>query len=75
MDNHFDAFKSQTNRVISQIVYLNRGGNPPDRGELVLYRSDADQDPIHVTPAFGTVMAFLSEELHHEALPAWRDRY
>jgi SM-20-related protein len=42
---------------------------------LVLYRSDADQDPIHVTPAFGTVMAFLSEELHHEALPAWRDRY
>ena len=72
---HVDAFKGQANRVISLIVYLNRDWNPADGGELVLYQPDADQDPIRVTPTFGTVVAFLSEDFPHEVLPARRDRF
>ena len=28
-----------------------------------------------VTPSFGTIVVFLSEEFPHEVLPAKRDRY
>ena len=72
---HFDAFNGQANRVISLIVYLNRDWNPADGGELVLYQPGADQDPIRVTPTFGTVVAFLSEDFPHEVLTARRDRF
>ena len=72
---HLDAFKGQANRVISLIVYLNRDWNPSDGGELMLYQPAADQDPLRVTPTFGTVVAFLSEDFPHEVLPARRDRY
>jgi SM-20-related protein len=74
---HLDAFNGNTNRVLSLVVYLNPSWSSVDGGELVLYRNDHDHDHegIRVTPANGTVVAFLSEDFPHEVLPAQRDRF
>ena len=72
---HYDAFKGQSNRVLSLVVYLNPNWQESDQGELVLYKNDSDKDGIKVVPSFGTLVAFLSEEFPHEVLPAARDRY
>lgn len=76
---HLDAFKDQTfkgatNRVLSVVAYLNPGWLPEDGGELLMY-GVANEDNLQVTPAFGTLVVFLSEEVPHEVLPANRDRY
>jgi SM-20-related protein len=72
---HLDAFKGGANRILSVVVYLNPGWQPVDGGELVIYTDEVDQDSIRVTPAFGTLVVFLSEDFPHEVLPAQRDRY
>lgn len=73
---HVDAFKGETNRILSLVAYLNHDWAPDDGGELVIYReSKAGAEPLRVTPAFGTLVAFLSEDFPHEVVPARRDRY
>lgn len=72
---HYDAFRGETNRVLSVVAYLNPGWASSDCGELVLYRSDDDLVGTNVVPLYGTVVVFLSEEFPHEVLPANRDRY
>lgn len=72
---HVDAFKGETNRVLSMVVYLNPGWTETDGGELVLYVKEPEQNSIRVTPLIATVVVFLSEEFPHEVLPANRDRY
>ena len=72
---HYDAFRGESNRVLSVVVYLNPGWSHEDEGELVLYSDDHDHDGLKVTPGLGTVVVFLSEEFPHEVLPAMRDRY
>jgi SM-20-related protein len=71
---HRDAFRGESNRVLSLVAYLNQDWQPADGGELVIYPEGAP-DGIRVPPAFGTVAVFLSEEFEHEVLPAQRDRY
>lgn len=77
---HKDAFKGESNRVLSLVVYLNKTWGNEDGGELVIYnKSDSypllHNETIKVTPSFGTLAVFLSEEFPHEVLPAKRDRY
>ncbi|WP_105903103.1 2OG-Fe(II) oxygenase [Vibrio gangliei] len=72
---HKDAFKGQSNRVVSLVVYLNPDWNKEDQGELVIYQDESNEELIRVTPGFGTIVAFLSEDFPHEVLPANRDRY
>ncbi|GAB3274617.1 2OG-Fe(II) oxygenase [Parahaliea aestuarii] len=73
---HLDAFRGQANRVLSLVAYLNRGWQPDDGGELLMYLDDEAQgETLKVVPALGTVVVFLSEEFPHEVLPAQRDRY
>jgi len=72
---HLDAFKGEANRVLTVVVYLNPGWQPDDGGELVIYTDDVEQGSVRVTPAFGTLVVFLSEDFPHEVLPAQRDRY
>ena len=72
---HYDAFRGEANRVLSVVVYLNHAWQPNEGGELVLYVDDKDQEGIKVTPSFGSIAVFLSEEFPHEVLPAMRDRY
>lgn len=71
---HYDAFKGETNRVLSLVTYLNPNWGLDDGGELVIYHSDFDREGTKVVPMFGTVVVFLSEEFPHEVLPAQRSR-
>ncbi|QGG81255.1 2OG-Fe(II) oxygenase [Litorivicinus lipolyticus] len=70
---HVDAFRGQANRRVSLVAYLNDEWSDADGGQLVLYPTDHPQ--VRVTPAMGTLVVFLSEDLAHEVLPASRDRY
>lgn len=78
---HKDAFKGEGNRVLSVVVYLNQNWSTDDGGELVIYDKQSstsaiiDNSKITVTPSFGTIVVFLSEDFPHEVLPAKRDRY
>lgn len=72
---HVDAFRGETNRTLSLVVYLNPDWQECDGGELVLYRDEDDHTGIRVIPSLGTVVTFLSEEFPHEVLPARGDRY
>jgi SM-20-related protein len=72
---HYDAFRGDTNRVLSIVVYLNRGWSNDDGGELAIYADEFDRVGTRVIPLLGTVVLFLSEEFPHEVLPARRDRY
>ena len=70
---HVDAFKGETNRDLSIVLYLNPGWLPDDGGELILHLDEKEK--VRVTPNFGTLVAFLSEEFSHEVLSTKRDRY
>ena len=72
---HYDAFRGETNRVLTIVVYLNAEWSGEQGGELMLYRGDEDQEGIAVLPEQGSVVVFLSEEFPHEVLPATCDRY
>ena len=72
---HVDAFRGESNRVLSTVLYLNPDWNCDDGGELVIYAEDRTTVLEKVTPRFGTFVTFLSEEFPHEVLPANRPRY
>ena len=72
---HVDAFKGESNRVLSLVAYLNKGWEPDQGGELVLYDPDTNESLVKVVPAFGTLVLFLSEEFPHEVLATRRDRH
>lgn len=71
---HVDAFHGQSNRVLSLVTYLNRDWAPDQGGELVIY-DEKDEELVKVTPGFGTLVLFLSEEFPHEVLKAERSRF
>jgi len=72
---HLDAFHGEANRILSVVVYLNKGWQSDDGGEMVLYRNEEDTIGIKVAPTFGTVAVFLSEQFPHEVLPTHRERH
>jgi SM-20-related protein len=72
---HVDAFKGQTNRILSLVTYLNPHWLPSYGGELVLYRDEQDVEGLRITPQLGTLVVFLSEEFPHEVMPSAHDRY
>lgn len=78
---HKDAFAGEGNRVLTIVVYLNEDWTHEDGGELLIYNNQQSTSPIiddhsvSVTPGFGTVVVFLSEEFPHEVLAATKDRY
>jgi len=75
---HLDAFKGQSNRILSTVFYLNQHWQQDDGGELIIYSSsdnDGDKSLCRVLPELGTMAIFLSEQFPHEVLAAKRDRY
>ncbi len=72
---HVDAFRGESNRVLTLVTYLNMGWEPDQGGELVMYSPTDDAEMLKVAPGFGTLVLFLSEEFPHEVLPAQRERY
>ena len=69
---HRDRFRDDDARVLSCVLYLNDDWRPRDGGALRLHLDD--RDALDVAPAGGTLVAFLSEALDHEVLPARRTR-
>lgn len=72
---HMDAFKGQSNRVLTTVLYLNPEWHTDDGGQLVIYTPDSDDIITTVNPNFGTFAIFLSEQFPHEVVKAQRDRY
>ena len=72
---HFDAFQGEANRVLTVVAYLNPDWNNNDSGEFVLYRDEQDHEGIKVTPNYGTVVVFLSEDFPHEVLPSTKNSF
>jgi len=65
---HLDAFRGQSNRVLSTVYYLNPDWQPGQGGELRIY-DEADTELETIAPLFNRLVIFLSEEFPHEVLP------
>lgn len=72
---HLDAFKGESNRVLTTVMYLNPFWQTHDGGQLQIYDLQDDSLIVSVEPEMGTFVVFLSEQFPHEVLPAKRDRY
>ncbi|MFV7784566.1 2OG-Fe(II) oxygenase [Shewanella marisflavi] len=72
---HLDAFRGQTNRRLTSILYLNPDWQPIHGGELLMYQGDETEPFQVVEPRFGTMVIFLSELFPHEVSLSHHDRY
>lgn len=72
---HLDAFKGQSNRVLSTVLYLNPEWRAENGGQLLIYAPESNEVIQTVNPNFGTFVVFLSEQFPHEVVKAERDRY
>lgn len=73
---HHDAFRGQTTRIVSTVLYLNPTWTPEDGGELLLYSPENEDTVIErIAPQYGKLVLFLSEEFPHEVLPVNSARY
>ncbi|MDO8827045.1 2OG-Fe(II) oxygenase [Methylophaga sp.] len=72
---HVDAFKGQSSRILTTVMYLNPFWQTQDGGQLQIYDINDDSLITSVEPEMGTFVVFLSEQFPHEVLPAKRDRY
>jgi len=72
---HMDAFKGQSNRVLTTVLYLNPDWQTDDGGQLLIYAAESDDVIQTINPNFGTFVIFLSEQFPHEVVKAQRNRY
>jgi SM-20-related protein len=72
---HIDAFKGQSNRVLTTLLYLNPDWQTADGGELVIYHPETEEIIEQVLPKYGKFIIFLSDQFPHQVLRANRDRY
>ncbi|MBV1788447.1 2OG-Fe(II) oxygenase [Marinobacterium sp. D7] len=72
---HLDAFRGQTNRILTTVFYLNSEWQDDDGGELLIYPGQGDCVLERVAPQSGRLVVFLSDRFPHEVLPARMDRY
>ncbi|WP_341502708.1 2OG-Fe(II) oxygenase [Gallaecimonas sp. GXIMD4217] len=73
---HRDAFRGQSNRLVSAVTYLNDYWPQGAGGELVLYDETGEERELaRISPEPGTLVVFLSEGFPHEVLTAGDDRY
>ena len=72
---HVDAFKGQSSRILTTVLYLNPDWQAQHGGQLVIYQPDSDAIVTTVEPELGTFVVFLSDQFPHEVLPCQQDRY
>lgn len=72
---HMDAFKGESNRVLTTVLYLNPEWQEEDGGQLLIYAPETNTVIETVNPNFGSFVIFLSEEFPHEVVKSCRDRY
>jgi SM-20-related protein len=68
---HRDRFRDDDARVVSCVLYLNRGWTAADGGALRIYLSESSSRDI--LPVAGTLVCFLAD-YEHEVLRATRER-
>ena len=74
-DKHVDNFQGQSSRILSCVVYLNKGWTIDDGGLLRIFAPDDDSLLIaEVEPRLGTLACFLSREVPHEVSTTTKDR-
>jgi len=73
---HLDRFRHTPHRLVSCLLYLNRGWRPADGGQLRLYHPapGGGEARLDVLPEHGTFVSFLSDRIEHEVLPTARPR-
>jgi SM-20-related protein len=71
---HLDAFRGESNRIVSLVLYLNPHWLPSHGGEFVIY-GENDEELGRFPPTLGTLAVFLSEVFPHEVLPTTEERY
>ena len=70
---HLDQHQGSNKRAVSVIFYLNE---PEGGGELVIYNKDHPDDvETKISPAAGSFVCFLSNQIYHEVLPTKGERY
>ncbi|MEP1216099.1 MAG: 2OG-Fe(II) oxygenase [Marinobacter sp.] len=73
---HVDSFQGRASRVVSLVLYLNKGWNEDDGGALQVYNRENENEICGIVlPRAGRMALFMSEEIPHEVLPANRTRY
>jgi SM-20-related protein len=68
---HLDQFKHDDHRKLSVICYLNQDWNEEHGGQLRMFLNDTS---IDILPIAGRLVAFRSDQIEHEVLPATRER-
>ncbi len=67
---HRDAFRGNSGRKLSTVLYLNQDWDLMAGGELVLYDEAGVNQLTRLAPECGKLVLFLSEDFPHEVLPA-----
>ncbi|EPZ49495.1 oxidoreductase, 2OG-Fe(II) oxygenase family protein [Bacteriovorax sp. BAL6_X] len=71
---HVDQHRGRGLRRLSVILYLSDMSND-DGGEVVIYHHQKqDVEVTRIRPKLGRLLIFLSEDLPHEVLPAYKAR-
>lgn len=70
---HLDAFKGRSNRVLTNVIYLNDEWHDDWGGELAVY-DEVDELIERVLPKGGRAIFFLSERFPHEVLKTKKQR-
>ncbi|MCU5783990.1 hypothetical protein MA04_03290 [Alcanivorax balearicus MACL04] len=72
---HLDAFRGNSGRVLSVVLYLNQNWNSDLGGRLRLWpKPHSRVVDTEVEPLGGTLVCFLSEHIPHEVLEAQAQR-
>ncbi len=75
-EKHIDAFKGQSNRILSIVLYLNDDWKEGDGGELIIYDElNPEIELGRFPPIKGRLAIFLSECFYHEVNVAKRTRH
>lgn len=69
---HVDQPKGRAQRLLSLVLYLNRGWDAGAGGALRIY--DAAEQALDIEPIGGRLVCFLTPGREHAVLPAKRDR-
>ncbi|MDX1350791.1 MAG: 2OG-Fe(II) oxygenase [Putridiphycobacter sp.] len=69
---HFDQFKERNNRILSFVLYLNKGWKKGDGGELIIHEKGAKTT---IEPFENRLVLFKSASVLHEVSMTFKPRY